>query len=65
MSGMQYRKIQYGPVTDAYFRIIDEMFDNGQIQITQTEDGAMLISQTRSGAKVDLSGIDKEEEKTY
>ena len=29
MSGMQYRKIQYGPVTDAYFRIIDEMSDAG------------------------------------
>lgn len=63
MSGMQYRKIQYGPVTDAYFRIIDEMSDGGEIQITQTEDGAMLISQTRSGAKVDLSAISKEEEK--
>lgn len=63
MSGMQYRKIQYGPVTDAYFRIIDEMSDGGVIQITQTEDGAMLISQTRSGAKVDLSAISKEEEK--
>jgi len=63
MSGMQYRKIQYGPVTDAYFRIIDEMSDNGEIRIEQTEDGAMLISQTRSGAKVDLSGISKEEEK--
>ena len=53
MSGMQYRKIQYGPVTDAYFRIIDEMSDSGEIHITQTEDGAMLISETRSGAKVD------------
>ncbi|MCX6713977.1 MAG: DUF4065 domain-containing protein [Candidatus Vogelbacteria bacterium] len=63
MSGMQYRKIQYGPVTDAYFRIIDEMFDGGEISITQTEDGAMLISQTRSGAKVPLSKINKEEEK--
>lgn len=63
MSGMQYRKIQYGPVTDAYFRIIDEMSDGGEIQITQTEDGAMLISQTRSGAKVDLPAISKEEEK--
>lgn len=63
MSGMQYRKIQYGPVTDAYFRIIDEMSDNGEIGIEQTEDGAMLISQTRSGAKVSLSGINKEEEK--
>ncbi|MFM7089068.1 MAG: type II toxin-antitoxin system antitoxin SocA domain-containing protein, partial [Candidatus Paceibacterota bacterium] len=60
---MQYRKIQYGPVTDAYFRLIDEMADNGEISITQTEDGAMLISQTRSGAKVDLSEINKEEEK--
>src|SRR3990167_9085202 len=63
MSGMQYRKIQYGPVSDTYFRIIDEMFDDGKIRIEQTEDGAMLISQTRSGAKVDLSGISKEEEK--
>jgi len=63
MSGMQYRKIQYGPVTDAYFRIIDEMFDGGEILITQTEDGAMLISQTRSGAKVSLSKINKDEEK--
>lgn len=63
MSGMQYRKIQYGPVADVYFRVIDEMFDGGEINITQTEDGAMLISQTRSGAKVDLSKINKEEGK--
>ena len=63
MSGMQYRKIQYGPVTDAYFRIVDEMFDNGEINIEQTSEGAMLISQTRSGAKVSLSKINKEEEK--
>ncbi len=62
MSGMQYRKIQYGPVTDAYFRIIDEMIDNGEINMKQTEDGAMLISETRSGAKVELSQIKKEEE---
>ncbi|MHB8913828.1 MAG: helix-turn-helix domain-containing protein [Minisyncoccota bacterium] len=63
MSGMQYRKIQYGPVTDAYFRLIDEMVDGGEIAITQTDDGAMLISQTRSGAKVPLAKISKEEKK--
>lgn len=63
MSGMQYRKIQYGPVSDTYFRIIDEMFDNGEIQIDNREDGAMLISETRSGAKIDLSKISKEEGK--
>lgn len=63
MSGMQYRKIKYGPVADSYFRIIDEMFDNGEIQIENKEDGAMIISQTRSGAKIELSKIKNEEEK--
>lgn len=63
MSGMQYRKIKYGPVADSYFRIIDDMFDSGEIEIEQTKDGAMLISQTRSGAKVHLSKIEKAEGK--
>lgn len=63
MSGMQYRKIKYGPVADSYFRIIDEMFDNGEIQIENRDDGGMLISQTRSGAKIDLKEINKEENK--
>jgi uncharacterized phage-associated protein len=63
MSGMQYRKIQYGPVPDSYFRAIDELFEDGQIEITPTEDGAMLISQTRNGAKIALSEINTDEEK--
>lgn len=63
MSGMQYRKIQYGPVPDSYFRVIDELFDDGKIVINQTEDGAMLISETRRGQKIVLSEINKEEEK--
>ena len=63
MSGMQYRKIQYGPVPDSYFRAMDELFEMGQIEITPTDDGAMLISETRSGAKVSLSEINNDEEK--
>jgi len=63
MSGMQYRKIKYGPVADSYFRIIDEMFDSGEITIENRDDGAIMISQTRSGAKIELSKIDKKEEK--
>ncbi len=63
MSGMPYRKIQYGPVADTYFRLIDEMFDAGEISIEQTENGAMLVSETRSGAKAELSEISKEESK--
>ncbi len=65
MSGMQYRKIQYGPVADTYFRLIDEMFDGGEIVIekksTQTGNEAMLISETRAGAKGGLSDLSKSE----
>jgi len=63
MSGMQYRKITYGPVADTYFRLIDEMSENGEISIEQTDEGAMLISQTRSGGRVELSSISAEENK--
>src|SRR3989344_3410322 len=31
MSGMQYRRIQFGPVPDLYFRALDELFEEGQI----------------------------------
>ncbi len=55
MSGMQYRKIQYGPVPDAYFRAIDELFEGGKINI-ESEDKGMRISITRSGEK-DVLGL--------
>ena len=61
MSGMQYRKIQYGPVADTYFRLIDEMTTNGEISIEQTEGGAMRISETRGGAKIPLSKVSADE----
>ncbi|HEY4483408.1 MAG TPA: hypothetical protein VI953_04520, partial [Candidatus Paceibacterota bacterium] len=48
---------------DPYFRILDELYQNGQIEIEQTEDGAMLVSQTRAGAKGFLSEIKGEESK--
>lgn len=31
MSGMKYRRLQYGPVPDQFFRIVDEMVDKGEI----------------------------------
>lgn len=64
MSGMPYRKIQYGPVPDNYFRAIDELFEEGSIDIDSvTKDGAFLISQTRSGEKDKLSEISATERK--
>jgi len=61
MSGMQYRKLKYGPVADPYFRLIDEMLDSGEINIENRADGGMMISVTRSGAKTDLSELSKKE----
>lgn len=62
MSGMSYRKIQYGPVPDSYFRAIDELFEEGSIDIDNiTSDGAFLISQTRSGGRGDLSELNAAE----
>jgi transcriptional regulator with XRE-family HTH domain len=61
MSGMEYRKIQYGPVADSYFRLIDEMCDNGEINIELKEEGAMHISKTTAGAKHTIDQIGKDE----
>lgn len=61
MSGMQYRKIQYGPVADSYFRLIDEMYDEGELEIKQTSQGAMIITETRAGKKESLDKISKEQ----
>lgn len=33
MSGLQYRKQAQGPVPDEYFRMIDELYDDGSISI--------------------------------
>ncbi|HEX8946947.1 MAG TPA: type II toxin-antitoxin system antitoxin SocA domain-containing protein [Candidatus Paceibacterota bacterium] len=60
MSGMPYRKIQYGPVADAYFGLIDQMADNGEISI-DLKDEAMLISETRTGARTELYQVNAKE----
>lgn len=61
MSGMEYRKIQYGPVADTYFRLIDELSDAGELNIKFTDEGAMHISETKAGKKHALDQISQEE----
>ena len=61
MSGLPYRKIKYGPVADTYFRLIDEMQENGEISVESTDEGAMLVSQSRNGAKVELKSLSPKE----
>ncbi len=62
MSGMQYRKIAYGPVPDTFFRAIDELEEAGKISIERKDvDGKeiFLISESESNKNekiVTLSG---------
>ncbi len=37
MSGMQYRKIAYGPVPDTFFRALDELEEAGKISIERKD----------------------------
>ncbi|HMT18487.1 MAG TPA: DUF4065 domain-containing protein [Candidatus Saccharibacteria bacterium] len=54
MTGLSYRAIQQGPVPDAYFRIIDELFENGSITIEQ-RGTAMMIRANESAPTSSLS----------
>lgn len=63
MSGLEYRKIEYGPVPDYYFRLIQELSDDGKIDIDPTKSGALLISETRVGERVDDGLLNLEEKK--
>lgn len=39
MSGLQYRKIEFGPVPDAYFRMLEELVDEEKIDVNKVTDG--------------------------
>jgi hypothetical protein len=64
MSGMQYRKIQYGPVPDAYFRALDELESEGKILIDhKNSDGKdmQIISESESNKGQNLDALAEEE----
>lgn len=60
MSGMQYRRIKYGPVPDVYFRAIDELEESGKIAINRKDD-MLLISENRGSKNRSLEKLSKEE----
>jgi transcriptional regulator with XRE-family HTH domain len=64
MSGMQYRKIPYGPVPDTFFRAIDELEESGKIVVERKEDGdkvMFLISESESNKNEKTQSVSKEE----
>ncbi len=51
MSGMQYRKIPYGPVPDTFFRVLDELAEDGKVNIDTESHGdkvMFLVSEAES-----------------
>lgn len=66
MSGMPYRKIQFGPVPDAYFRAIEELEESGSIRVVherKNERDMYSLSEMRGSEKSVLHDISKKEEK--
>ena len=64
MSGMQYRKIQYGPVPDSYFRAIDELEESGQVVIDRKDKEGremLLIAESQSNINKKISTLSKDE----
>jgi hypothetical protein len=61
MSGMQYRRIQYGPVPDLYFRALDELEEEGRISRDNKNNDVILISENKGSQKQKLDKIKKEE----
>jgi transcriptional regulator with XRE-family HTH domain len=66
MSGMSYRKIDYGPVPDAYFRIFAEMEEEGVIDVDQKKDDERImyeISETILSERENLDKLSSNEKK--
>ena len=61
MSKMRYRKIQFGPVANEYFEIIDQLAMDNKLIIQNTGGGAMLISETEGGQEQPLNLLKDEE----
>lgn len=58
MSGLTYRRIQYGPVPDQYFRALEELIDANQIQMSSGS--AHLISAMEKNPPT--QGLSKDEQ---
>ncbi|MBU4348049.1 helix-turn-helix domain-containing protein [Patescibacteria group bacterium] len=66
MSGMQYRKISYGPVPDMFFRAVDELEESGKIVVDRKSVGKkdmLLISESEGNRNEKLKTLSFEENK--
>lgn len=53
MSGVKYRRLEYGPVADVFFSISDELLESGKIKLEVLDGGAQMISLNTREARID------------
>lgn len=46
ISGVKYRRLDYGPVSDVFFSMTDDLLEQGKINIEVLDRGAQMISST-------------------
>jgi DNA-binding XRE family transcriptional regulator len=64
MSGMQYRKIAYGPVPDTFFRALDELEEAEKIEIERKNDKGrdmFLVKESESNRNEKISTLNTDE----
>ncbi len=65
MSGMQYRKIEHGPVPDAFFRAVEELEEDGKIDVDRKVDdkgrSMFLISESESNHNEKITTLSADE----
>ncbi len=60
MSGMQYRRLEHGPIPNIYFRALDELEANGSIKIDHKSE-MFLISENRGSQRKKLDKLNEKE----
>lgn len=53
MSGVKYRRMEYGPVADVFFSLTDDLYQTGKINITPNERAQIISSTTRESENFD------------
>ncbi len=54
MSGVKYRRMEYGPVADIFFSMTDDLLESGKIKVQVLDRGAQMISLNTREAKTNL-----------
>lgn len=59
MSGVKYRRLDYGPVADVFYSMTDDLLTSGKIQVEILDRGAQMVSLNTRDAKTDLLSKDE------